>query len=238
MPLYSNSMHDDFFWEFPIYKGLQPPAASPVLSIDNSSANNLSTEIDPFRFYNPAEVKEQKERRRHTKHDTASAEPASHHERPLRIHIVSQILRSSSRPISQVEGLPLIKVELGQEMEVSAMKQVPSYLGLGGIVKPYLKMEYIILLVSRAKIARLVSRRNRKEKYQVEDRMDTKNDKLAPPYRGLGTSGKSSIPVQPQSNAFLTASRWSDQTGQGGEPRQLHWNPVLWANSEKGIQRI
>ncbi|KMU92039.1 hypothetical protein CIHG_09847 [Coccidioides immitis H538.4] len=77
MPLYSNSMHDDFFWEFPIYKGLQPPAASPVLSIDNSSANNLLTEIDPFRFYNPAEVKEKKERRRHTKHDTASVEPAS-----------------------------------------------------------------------------------------------------------------------------------------------------------------
>ncbi|KMP02531.1 hypothetical protein CIRG_10354 [Coccidioides immitis RMSCC 2394] len=76
MPLYSNSMHDDFFWKFPIYKGLQPPAASPVLSIDNSSANNLLTEIDPFQFYNPAEVKEKKEQHRHTKHDTASVEPA------------------------------------------------------------------------------------------------------------------------------------------------------------------
>ncbi|EFW19805.1 conserved hypothetical protein [Coccidioides posadasii str. Silveira] len=109
---------------------------------------------------------------------TLSPEPCDHH--PGRLDPIAEI--------SQVEGLPLIKVELGQEMEVSAMKQVPSYLGLGGIVKLYLKMEYIILLVSRAKIARLVSRRNRKEKYRVEDRMDIKNDKLAPPYCGLGTS--------------------------------------------------
>nr|KMM72265.1 hypothetical protein CPAG_08562 [Coccidioides posadasii RMSCC 3488] len=137
-------MHDDFFWEFPIYKGLQPPAASPVLSIDNSSANNLLTEIDPFRFYNPAEVKEKKERRRHTKHDTASVEPAS-----VKLSLpTSQLLSGdtvfvistmsdhseytlSPEPcdhhpgrldpiaeISQVEGLPLIKVELGQEMEM------------------------------------------------------------------------------------------------------------------------
>lgn len=115
--------------------------------------------MEPFRFYNHAEVNEKKERRRRKERETATAEPASL-KLPLPISqlssgdtvlaitaMVSDRAEYTLFPeprdhplgrldpiaeISQVEVLSLNKVESGQETEVGAMMQVPSHLGLGG----------------------------------------------------------------------------------------------------------